>query len=196
MLVNYDNEYVGAKAWNRLCAVRDWATSMRKAAEPPKQQPSFMDTLRRIDHNRRTKEALDAWAPREVGAGDQGFDADEVVVASRAYLDGWMKRNFGAMGALVAQLVAEDTPGVTAGMMRDAFEGELLTGYQLLRVSHSAAAVAIVDVILRTGGEDIHCTMRWIRHGEDGMAVAPNEPGRWGLMTWTKWGMVQERRTG
>jgi hypothetical protein len=30
MLVNYDNEYVGAKAWNRLCAVRDWVTSMRR----------------------------------------------------------------------------------------------------------------------------------------------------------------------
>jgi hypothetical protein len=26
MLVNYDNESVGAKAWNRLGAVRDWAT--------------------------------------------------------------------------------------------------------------------------------------------------------------------------
>ena len=70
MLVNYDNEYVGAKAWNRLGAVRDWATSMRKAAGPPKRQPSFMETIRRIDHNRRKREALDAWAPIEVSAGD------------------------------------------------------------------------------------------------------------------------------
>jgi hypothetical protein len=195
MLVNYDNEYVGAKAWNRLCAVRDWATSMRKAAEPPKPQPSFMETMRRIDYNRRTREALDAWTPGEVRAGDEGFDTDEVVVASRAYLDGWMQRNYGAMGALVAQLVAEDTPGRTAGMVREAFEDELLTGYELQRLSRAAAAVAIVDVILRVGGEEIEGAMRWIRHGEDGMAVAPNEPGRWGLMSWTKWGMIQARRT-
>jgi hypothetical protein len=47
MLVNYNNEYIGAKAWNRLCAVRDWATSMTKAAEAPKPQPSFMDTMPR-----------------------------------------------------------------------------------------------------------------------------------------------------
>jgi hypothetical protein len=195
MLVNYDNEYVGAKAWNRLCAVRDWATSMRKAAAPPKPQPSFMETMRKIDHNRRTREALDAWESAEVGMGDEGFDANEVVVASRAYLDGWVKRNYGAMGALVAQLVAEDTPGKTAGMVRDAFQGELLTGFQLQRVSHSAAAVAIVDVILRVGGEEFQGAMRWIRHGADGMAAAPNEPGRWGLMSWTRWGMIQERRT-
>jgi hypothetical protein len=43
-----------------------------------------------------------------VSAGGEGFDTDEVVVASRAYLDGWMKRNYGAMGAQVAQLVAEE----------------------------------------------------------------------------------------
>jgi len=35
--------------------------------------------------------------------------------------------------------------------------------------------------------------MRWIRYGDDGMAVAPNEPGRWGLMSWTKWGMIQDQ---
>ena len=138
MLVNYDNEYVGAKAWNRLCAVRDWATSMRKAAVPPKPQPSFTEAMRKIDHNRRTREALDAWAPADVHAGDEGFDTDAVVVASRAYLDGWMARNYGAMGALVAQLVAENTPGKTAGMVREAFENELLTGYEFAaRISHS-----------------------------------------------------------
>jgi hypothetical protein len=193
MLVNYDNEYVGAKAWNRLCAVRDWATSMRKAAEAPKPQPNFVDTMRTIDHNRRTREALDAWAPSEVSAGGEGFDTDVVVVASRAYLDGWMKRNYGAMGALVAQLVAEDTPSKTAGMVREAFSEEHLTGYGLQRVSHTAAAVATIDVNLRVGGGEIKAAMRWIRHGEDGMAAAPNEPGRWGLMSWTRWGMIQDR---
>lgn len=196
MLVNYDNEYVGAKAWNRLCAVRDWATSMRKAAEPPKPKPTFMESVRKIDHNRRTREALDAWTPGEVRAGDDGFETDEVVVASRAYLDGWMQRNYGAMGTLVAQLVAEGTPGRTAGMAREAFSEEHLTGYELQRVSHTAAAVATVDVNLRVGGEEIKAAMRWIRHGENGMAAAPNEPGSWGLMSWTKWGMVQERKTG
>jgi hypothetical protein len=101
----------------------------------------------------------------------------------------------GAMGPLVAQLVAEDTPGKTAGIVREAFGEEHLIGYELQSVSHTAAAVAIVDVILLVGGEEIEGAMRWIRHGEDGMAAAPNEPGRWGLMSWTRWGMIQERRT-
>jgi hypothetical protein len=78
--------------------VRDWAASMRKAAEPPKPQPSFMETMRNIDHNRRTREALDAWAPNELSAGGEGFDTDAVVVASHAYLDGWMQRNYGGDG--------------------------------------------------------------------------------------------------
>jgi hypothetical protein len=195
MLVNYDNEYVGAKAWNRLFAVRDWATSTRKAAEPPMSKPGLIETMRKIDQNRRTREALDAWVSSEVNAEAEGFDADAVVLASRAYLDSWMTRNYGAMGALVAPLVARDTPGKTAGMVREAFEGELLTGYELQRVSHVAAAVAIVNVVLRVGDDDAEAAMRWIRHGAEGRAVAPNEPGLWGLVSWTRWGMMQERRT-
>ena len=81
-------------------------------------------------------------------------------------------------------------------MVREAIGEEPLTGYELKGVSHTAAAVAIVDVNLRVAGEEIEGAMRWIRHGEDGMAVAPNEPGRWGLISWTKWGMIQERRKG
>jgi hypothetical protein len=140
---------------------------MTKAAEPPKPQPGFMETMRKIDLNRLTREALDAWAPGEVSAGDEGFDTDEVVVASRAYLDGWMRRNYWAMGALVADLVAEDTPGKTAGMVREAFGEELLAGYELQHVSHTAAAVAVVDVILRVGGEEI----------EGGHALDPTRRG-------------------
>jgi hypothetical protein len=194
MLVNYDNEYVGAKAWNRLFAVRDWATAMQRKSAPPKVSRSWTETLRRIDHNRRAREALDAWTPSEMAAGDEGFDTDEAVVASRAYLDAWSGVNYGSMASLLGRLVSEATLSKTAGAVREAFEGETLEGYELTRVRHTAAAVTIVETTLRVGGEEVAAALRWIRAGDDGMAVAPNEAGRWGLMSWTKWGMVQEAR--
>ncbi|MGH2381198.1 MAG: hypothetical protein ACRDG7_08260 [Candidatus Limnocylindria bacterium] len=67
---------------------------------------------------------------------------------------------------MLGKLAAEDTLGKTAGSVREAFEGVVLDNYELTRV----------------------------REGDGGMAVSPNESGKWGLMSWTKWGMVQESR--
>jgi hypothetical protein len=52
-----------------------------------------------------------------------------------------------------------------------------------------------VSFVLALSPNVIGGAMRWIRHGDAGMAAAPNEAVRWGLMSWTKWGMIQERRT-
>lgn len=195
-LVNYDNEFVSCKSWNRLFAVADWATSRRKQGSKPKARASWRDISRSLERNRQTKRALNQWGPSSLRAGDEGFEVDEVVARSREYLEAWIARNFGRMAALLSPLVSESSEAKTAGAIRSAFASARLTGFQVESVRHSAAAVALVDVVLGQGGDvGVPGRMRWLRSGPDGISVAPNEPGTWGLITWTDTAMKQARGT-
>lgn len=193
MLTGYDNDIVAAKAWNRLFAVADWATSKVKQQAPPKAKPSWREILRSIVRNAATRRALEQWAPSVLSHSDQGFETDDVVVATRRYLDAWQARNYGAMAELLSPLVSEETLGKTAGLVREAFEELTLAGYELNQVEHSAAAVANVEADLQVSGNPSPSRLRWIRSGPDGMSVSPIQPGSWRLMTWTQSGMQSER---
>ena len=196
MLTGYDNDIVAAKAWNRLFAVTDWATSKVKQQAPPKAKPSWREILRSIVRNADTRRALEQWAPSVLSHSDQGFETDHVVIATRRYLDAWQARNYGAMAELLSPLVSEETLCKTAGLVREAFEESTLAGYELKRVEHSAAAVANVDADLHVSGTHSPSRLRWIRSGPDGMGVSPNQPGSWRLITWTQPGMQSARSSG
>jgi hypothetical protein len=115
------------------------------------------------------------------------------VKVSQKYLEAWRQRNYGVMAKLLSPLIAESSFGRTAGQVREAFEDQELTGYQLERVDHTAAAVGLVDALLEADGVQTACRLRWIRSGPDGRGVAPNEVGAWRLITWTKEGMQSAR---
>lgn len=193
MLTNYDNDVVAAKAWNRLFSVADWASSREKRDRPPKPRANWRELFRSIAHSEETRRALDAWQPSILARGEPGFDKDEVVAASEQYLEAWRRRNFGVMAGLLSPLVAESSYGRTAGQLREAFGDQILAGYRLEGVHHTAAAVALVDAAIEVDGSPVACRLRWIRSGADGMGVAPNEDGSWRLMTWTFEGMRAER---
>ncbi len=55
-LVNFDNDIVASKAWNRLFAVADWAASRQKQSVPPKPEPTFREVLARIRENEGSEE--------------------------------------------------------------------------------------------------------------------------------------------
>jgi hypothetical protein len=63
-LTNYDNVVVATKAWNRLFAVADWATSVERQAVDPEPEPTWGELFRGIARNDRVKRALDEWQPR------------------------------------------------------------------------------------------------------------------------------------
>ncbi|MHB8960587.1 MAG: hypothetical protein ACYDAN_13270 [Candidatus Limnocylindrales bacterium] len=193
MLTNYDNDVVAAKAWNRLFAVADWASSREKRMRPAEPQASWREVLRQVAHNAETRRALDAWSPSTLEATDVGFDDDETVQASRRFLAAWEGRNYGEMAAHLSPMAARATPGKTAGQVRESYVEQQLSGYRLERVKHWAAAACTVDAVITVGGEEHPVGLRWIRSGPDGRGVAPNEDGTWGLMTWTVDGMRRER---
>lgn len=193
MVINFNNDVVATKAWNRLFAVADWAASRQKQNVPPKPQAGWRELVRSLDENRKTKEALERWSPSESRVSDVGFEDDEVVQLSAEYLRCWQSKNFGRMAELLAPLVAEPTISQSAGMLRRDSGSTLLDGFSLERVVHKAAAVAEVDVRLVVDGEAKDGRMRWIRSDSTGMAISPNQEGSWGLMNWTPQAMINER---
>jgi hypothetical protein len=72
MLTNFDNDVVSTKAWNRLFAVGDWATSLERQAVPPKPEPTWSELAQNMRKNAETKEALESWRPRITTERDQG----------------------------------------------------------------------------------------------------------------------------
>ncbi len=72
-LVNFDNDIVATKAWNRLFAVCDWATSREKQVIDPEPAPSWADLLGRARATQEMKAALDAWVPLVLTDEDADF---------------------------------------------------------------------------------------------------------------------------
>ena len=114
-LLNYDNVVVAAKAWNRLFAVADWATSLEKQAIPPEPEPSLGEVLLQVNENRKAKKALAEWEPRIFEKEDPGFANEAVFGNANKYLESWANKNFGAMAELLASIVSANTHAKTAG---------------------------------------------------------------------------------
>jgi hypothetical protein len=190
MLLNYDNIVVATKAWNRLFAVADWATSIENKNKPREPEPWWGEIIRQISRNEAGKKALAEWQPRKLAATDPDFYDEEVCNRAKTYLDGWKRRNYGAMAALISAAVGEGTPSATARMVRGEFESWNLDDYTFLGSEFEAAAACEINVDLVIDGEVQHARMRWIREDADGMAAVPNEDGTWYLYLWEPWALL------
>ncbi len=182
MLVNFDNAVVATKAWNRLFAVADWATSLEREATPPKPEPTWRELFARIGRNAETRRALDEWRPRTLTENDADFETDSLHLLTAEFLDAWTGRNYGAMAAKLASLVRESTVGATAGRVREDFSPVALTEYTITRLDFQAPAICKVDVELTCDGETRPGRLRWFRENEIGDPATPNVEGEWRAM--------------
>lgn len=197
MLVNYNNDVVATKAWNRLFAVTDWATSREKQAVPTPPPATFrglLDAVVEFGKSQKTREeakrALDDWKPRTLTGDEDGFAEDAVHVMATAYLAAWQRKNYGAMAQLLWVHARSETASQSAGEVREQCEPFSLEGFLVKRLDFVAPAICEVDVELQLDGEVKPARLRWIREGEAGMGVAPNQPGEWRLVSWGPWAML------
>lgn len=194
MLTNFDNDIVSTKAWNRLFAVADWAASLERQAVPPEPQPTWSELAQKIRKNAETKEALASWEPSVTTEREPGLANDPVHKLATDYLTAWQERNYGKMAQVLSPLVRMETDGQSAGMVREQFELYELTDFAIRKLSFEAAAVCEVDVELTVRDQIGLARMRWIRSDAEGMAVAPNESGEWGLVLWGPTAMINHAK--
>ncbi len=65
MLVDFDNDVVATKAWNRLFAVTDWATGRDKKAQPSAPEPTIEDVVAKYIEVQADRARLEEWLPHE-----------------------------------------------------------------------------------------------------------------------------------
>jgi hypothetical protein len=190
--LNYNNVTVATKAWNRLFAVADWATSRERQAIVSPPQPTLRETVATLSKNEAARRALEAWSARIVTSGDAAFEHDEVHAVTASYLHAWQETNFGAMADYLSSLVEYESHAKTAGQVRAQFQNEVLEEFAILKLDHKAPAVCEVDVTLVVNGQSAPGRLRWIREDVNGTAVSPNEPGSWKVVTWGPWAIRQD----
>lgn len=180
MLPNFNNELVAAKAWNRLFAVGDWADARIKELTPPKPEPTWRDLLSRIQDTALTKKRLDHWSSHEYDA--DGDDEWGVVATCEDFLGRWSGRQWAPLGQHFIQFGSDPVHvGRLALDAKSMYERRRLSEWKLLRVHHTAAAVAEVCATGTINGESESLTLRWVRVTDSNGTACEWDSGRWVL---------------
>jgi hypothetical protein len=190
-LINFDNDVVATKAWNRLFAVADWAKGVEKQVAPTEPKPTWRGLIGQIRQNTADRETLNTWRPSSLERGESGFENDPLYGLANAYLNGWKTKNYGQMAAALAALTTGgDPPGKVAGQVRDEYSLIELEDFEITRLDFRAAAICEIDVDLTSDGKTHAGRMRWIRENNAGEVVLPNQAGDWRLISWGPWAML------
>jgi hypothetical protein len=185
MLTNFNNVVVATKAWNRLFAVADWVLSREKQAIPPEPEPSLRELFGQIAESQRTKQALDAWQAKTLTPDDPDFESESIHVCATEVLEAWKRKNYGRMAAQLASFTREDTPGKSAGRVRDEYTLFELEDFRIVRLDFQAPVICEIDAELTIAGGTKIGRIRWIRETEGGEPAIPGyEKGQWRFMTW------------
>lgn len=182
MLVDFDNEIVATKAWNRLFAIADWADSRARQARPVEPEPSLMEALRGWKATQDRTTQIERWQPHEYEFDPSLEEQPEIVQICTDFLDRWMKRQWAPVGAYFIQLGTQHrSTGQLAVEAKDLFGTFELSSWTLRRVRHTAAAIAFTDVDLNVNGHLYRTALRWVRQNESKDTACEWEPGRWSL---------------
>lgn len=184
-LLNYDNDVVATKAWNRLFAVIDWAIATENAQKPPEPRPTWREVFAQLAENTRQQRANAEFAPHTLTPETEGFAEDSAVRTCQEYLDYWKRRNYGGMAGLVMHTMRKTYGSKLPGVVKQEYASHALTDYQIERADHPASAVCEIGVRLTREPDEVRSAiLRWIHEGDDGQLVAASLPGTWRLVSW------------
>lgn len=181
-LVNFDNDVVATKSWNRLFAVADWADARARQEMLVESTPTLRESIDRWKDIQEQKAKIEEWQPHQYEPGASSDHPSEVAVTCADFLERWKKRQWGPAGAHFLELGStRSSVGRLAVEAKDLYQGVSLATWAILRVRHTAAAVAHTDVELVVNGDTYRTDLRWVRSNETGSTATEWEPGRWRL---------------
>jgi hypothetical protein len=196
MLTNFDNEIVATKAWNRLFAVGDWATSREKQAAPTGPEASWTDLFKQIVETDRLKKAINDWQPRSA-TNPAALAKEPLYARAGEFLSAWQTKNYGEMARFLTKFTREDTHGKTAGLVRDQYSHVQLDRFQITRLDFQGPASCEVDAELVWNDSHHACRLRWIKEDEQGEPHVLDDPGaEWRLMSFGPEAIVNSRQAG
>jgi hypothetical protein len=186
ILLNYDNEVVATKAWNRLFAVVDWAKAREKEQLPRKPDPTWKELLAQLAENARQQKMLEAWRPETLTSADDGFRTHPAYQACARFLSYWVQRNYGGIATLVMKQTRDAYGSSMPRHINFEYSRYHLSQFAIRRLEHSAAAICTIEVVLvfETGDEK-PASLRWAYENEKGDSVVPPQAGEWHIVLWS-----------
>ena len=182
MLVNFDNEVVATKAWNRLFAVADWADARKRQAEPAEPTATLRESLGQLKEVLTQSVKIDQWQPYEYELNMPDATPSQVATACMDFLTRWQKQQWGPVGAHFMEFGDTQSPvGKLAVEAKSLYRELVLSEWSIARVRHIAAADVRVDVELVVNANTYRTELRWVRVDESSSPAMEWEPGRWVL---------------
>lgn len=181
-LVNFDNELVATKAWNRLFAIADWADGRQRLSEPAKPSQSLRESLERWKNLQARKSRIEQWEPHEYDPKPLVGVEPELVRDCTDFLERWQKRQWGPLGAYFIEIgTVRASTGERALQAKKLYGEHELSSWDICRVRHEAAAVAHTEILVVVNGTSYKTSLRWVRIDDKGSIATEWEPGRWVL---------------
>lgn len=197
--LGYDTAVVAAKCWCFMFVVSDWIVAKtseeerRTKFDDEGRTPSWRELGEKLANNKRVKQQLEAWRPRDIdtsyleslGEGEAPESTEPEVVAIEL-LRLWSRGNFGGMSKLHWR-VAHPGTGQHAGDLRSLMGEVCFDAFRITSIVDEAAAITQVTAVLSSEGRDLGtCTIRLTYETEAGEVAVRGLPGAAWKVVWAR----------
>lgn len=183
-ITNYDNRIVACKAWNRLFAVVDWASSLEKAAIPEEPDPTWPQLLKQMKNLNQQKKANSEWvASRGTAESPLDYDSHPSMVFASEFLTLWVRSNWGHLSSRFMRVGKTAKGDATPKEIKALFAPFKLEGFRVLSYETKAPAVAEVQAELLMSGQTFPAVLRMTFTAENGdVRVEGVQEGEWRMV--------------
>lgn len=183
-IVDYDNVIVATKAWNLLFSVLDWAKAKKQAEMPKDPGLSIDEFIRRESHRKEGDKIMAKYTPYSLKPTDKDFGTHEAAIASKQFLDYWLKGNYGGMSKYLPNLFKSDGRALPK-RVREEYQTYTLDSYEILEIESTAPVLMTIKARLAINGTTEEAEMRWMYEADDEVATLPEQGGgEWHFQLW------------
>lgn len=180
-ITNYDNRIVACKAWNRLFAVVDWASSLEKAAVPEDPDPTWAEVLKRVQDLNEQKKAIGAWVASAGTANTpDDYQLHPSMASASEFLTLWTRSNWGHLSRHFMRIGKGEAGKATPKEINSTFAPYKLDAFRILGYETKAPAIAEVQAELQMGGQIFPAVLRMAFTTDNGdVRVEGIQEGKW-----------------
>lgn len=168
MLVNFDNDVVATKAWNRLFALADWANGRAKQAKPPKPERTLEEVLREREEVQAVNRRMADWSAYEYEVSDVEAELTDLDRTCADFFQRWERQQWSPLCQHFRVPVPRPLGGKLAQTAKSLYSDQVLTGWSLEHVFHRGASMAESQVALEVNGEWGVVLLRWLYTDAEG----------------------------
>lgn len=185
MVVDFDNDIVATKAWNRLFAVADWAKACQKQANQPEPTPvpTPSDIERRFREHVDVRRRLAQWRPHEHTISTDADGHSDVDRACLDFLQRWQNQQWSLVGKHF-HVSGKTVPSAQkqAAEAKRLYKQFELTAWSLDRINHKGASLVEAHASLNVNGRPFTALMKWLyADGEGSTLFDWQDGGVWQL---------------